>query len=411
MTRRILLGAIAAYNAFLLDARAQGTSRAPRLKIKEIRAVRVRGTVTKYVRVYTDQGLTGTGEAVDTVGAEFIINNHLGPALAGRDPLDIEGIYWDLWTWKTPPGGIPPVFMRGMGGPYLAAMSGIDMALWDLAGKALGVPVYRLLGGRVRNKLAVYFHSGHPQHAKDLVQRTGVRGIKTGIDSVTDRDNDTQGWDPGKRFNFSLTNKQIDNIVKHVASMREALGMDFGLMLECHTRYDTESAIQIAKAVERYRPMWLEEPVPSDNVEAMLQVRNATRIPIAAGENIYTRFGFRPYLEKQAVSIIQPDMAKCGGLLEGRKIAALAEVYHVPMAPHGVASTLGKVAFAHVCATVPNFLILEWAHIDSKVHNSLTTAANYKDGFVELSDAPGIGIEVNADAVRELQEPPGGLPL
>jgi galactonate dehydratase len=285
------------------------------------------------------------------------------------------------------------------------------MALWDLAGKALGVPVYRLLGGRVRNKLAVYFHSGHPQHAKDLVQRTGVRGIKTGIDSVTDRDNDTQGWDPGKRFNFSLTNKQIDNIVKHVASMREALGMDFGLMLECHTRYDTESAIQIAKAVERYRPMWLEEPVPSDNVEAMLQVRNATRIPIAAGENIYTRFGFRPYLEKQAVSIIQPDMAKCGGLLEGRKIAALAEVYHVPMAPHGVASTLGKVAFAHVCATVPNFLILEWAHIDSKVHNSLTTAANYKDGFVELSDAPGIGIEVNADAVRELQEPPGGLPL
>ena len=408
MRRRDFLGALTAYNAYLLDARAQGTSRAPKLKIKEIRAVRVRGVVTKYARVYTDQGLTGTGEAVDTVGAEFIINNHLGPALVGRDPLDIEGIYWDLWSWKQAPGGIPPVFMRGMGGPYLTAMSGIDMALWDLAGKALGVPVYRLFGGRVRNKLALYHHSGNPQHAKELARRTNVRGIKTAIDSITDRDNDAQGWDPGKLSNYSVTNSQIDNIVKHVGSMREALGMDFGLMLECHTRYDTESAIQIAKAVEPFRPMWLEEPVPSDNPDAMAKVRSMTRIPIAAGENIYTRFGFRPYLEKQALSIIQPDMSKAGGLLEARKIAALAEVYHVPIAPHGVASTLGKMGFAHVCATVPNFLILEWAHIESKVHDSLTTAATLKNGFVELSDSPGIGIEVHDDVVRQLQEPPGG---
>jgi galactonate dehydratase len=211
--------------------------------------------------------------------------------------------------------------------------------------------------------------------------------------------------------NFTLTNSQIDNIVKHVASMREALGMDFGLMLECHTRYDTESAIQIARALESYRPMWLEEPVPSDNPDAMAKVRQMTRIPIAAGENIYTRYGFLPFLEKQALSIIQPDMAKAGGLLEARKIASMAEVYHVPIAPHGVASTLGKIAFAHVCATVPNFMILEWAHIDSKVHNSLTTAATYKDGFVELSEAPGIGIEVHEDAVRQLQEPAGGLAL
>jgi galactonate dehydratase len=211
--------------------------------------------------------------------------------------------------------------------------------------------------------------------------------------------------------NYSLTNSQIDNIVKHVAGMREALGMDFGLMLECHTRYDTESAIQIAKALEPYRPMWLEEPVPSDNPDAMAKVRQMTRIPIAAGENIYTRYGFRPFLEKQALSIIQPDMAKAGGLLEVRKIAAMAEAYHIPIAPHAVASMLGKTAFAHVCATVPNFLILEWAHIDSKVHNSLTTAANYKDGFVELSDNPGIGIEVHDEAVRQLQEPQGGPSL
>jgi galactonate dehydratase len=136
----------------------------------------------------------------------------------------------------------------------------------------------------------------------------------------------------------------------------------------------------------------------------MAQVRQASRIPIASGENIYTRYGFRPYLEKQALSIIQPDMSKAGGLLEGRKIASMAEIYHVPIAPHGVASTLGKVAFAHVCATVPNFLILEWAY-GRQMHRELTTQATLKDGFVELPETPGIGIELNLEAVKKHMEP------
>ena len=405
MNRRHFLGSLAGYNAFLLDARAQGTSRAPKLTVREVRAVRMRGINSKFVRVYTEQGLTGTGETLDTVGAEHIINNHLGPALAGRDPLDIEGIWFDLWSWKSPPGGIPPVFMRGMGGPYLAALSGVEMALWDLAGKALGVPVYRLLGGRVRNKIAVYFHAADAKRAKELVSQTGVKGIKTGIDYAPDRWTLSKGWDPEKTWNLSLNNAQIDDIVRHVASFREALGKDYDIMVECHTRYDTESAIQIAKAIEPYRPMWLEEPIPSDNADAMARIRSSTRIPIAAGENIYTRYGFRPFLEKQALSIIQPDMAKCGGLLEGRKIAAMAEVYHVPIAPHGVATTLGKVAYCHVCATVPNFLILEWGHWNDKAYDALTQPASYSAGFVAVPEAPGIGIEVIEDAVNQRLEP------
>jgi galactonate dehydratase len=406
MHRRAFLGSLAAYNSVLLNARAQGAARAPKLKIREIRAARMRGINSRFVRVYTDQGLTGTGETLDTIGAEDIINKFLGPGLIGRDPLDIESIYFDMYSWRSVPGGIPPVFMRGAGGgPYIAALSGIEMALWDLAGKALGLPIYRLMGGRVREKVAVYFHSGDPKDAADLVQRSGVRGIKTGIDSVTDRDNTARGWDPGKVWNWTLTNHQIDDIVRHVASMREALGPDVGLMLECHTRYDTESAIQIAKAVEPFRPMWMEEPVPSDNPDAMAMVRNHTRVPIACGENVYSRFGFRPFLEKQAVSIIQPDMAKCGGLWEGRKIAAMAEVYHIPIAPHGVATNLGKVAYAHVCSTVPNFMILEWAHLGRKSYDELTTGADYSAGFVRVPDAPGIGIEVHDHVVKELLEP------
>lgn len=405
-----VLSGFVAYNALLRDGRAQGTSRSPKLKITAIKAVALRGINSKFVRVYTDQGLTGSGETVDTVGAQEIINKHLGPALVGRDPLDIEGIYYDLWSWESPPGGIPAVFMRGMGGPYLSAVSGIEIALWDLAGKALGVPLYRLLGGRVRTKIAVYFHSGDPKKAAEIVRTTGVRAIKTGIDGITAKDNAMRGWDPGKRSGWAVTNEQIDNVAAFVASMREALGPQVGLALECHTRYDAESAIQIAKAVEPYRPMWLEEPVPSDNPDTMAAVRRATRIPIACGENVYTRFGFREYLEKQAVSIIQPDMAKCGGLLETRKIAAMAEVYHIPIAPHGVASTLGKMAFAHVCATVPNFIILEWAHFFNDRLNRLMDNPRYEAGFVHIPEKPGIGVNLNDDAVNEVLEP-GYKPL
>ena len=217
-----------------------------------------------------------------------------------------------------------------------------------------------------------------------------------------------KGWDPEKRYTFSLTNAQIDDIAQHVSDMREAVGANFALAIECHSRFDTESAIQVAKAIERFRPIWLEEPVSPDNVDAMAKVRSMSRVPIAAGENIYTRYGFQPYLEKQALSVIQPDMCKCGGLLEARRIAALAEVYHIPIAPHGVASSLGKTAFGHVCATVPNFMILEWVY-GRTAQDKLTSAPNLKNGFLELTDAPGIGIEINEDAVKELQD--GGKTL
>jgi len=290
MDRRSILAGIpaaAALAAFRHDARAQGTSRAPRLKITAVKAVRLRGINSRFVRVYTDQGLTGTGETLDTIGAEDIINKHLGPAVAGRDPLDIEKIWYDFWSWPSPPGGIPPVFMRGMGGPYLSAMSGIDLALWDLAGKALGVPVYRLLGGKLRDKIGVYFHAYDPKQAAEAVRSTGVKAMKAvRLDAGTDQENPAKGFDPGKKYNWTLSNPEIDAFAARVGALRQAIGPEAGLGLEAHARYDTESAIQLAKAVEPFRPMWLEEPVPSDNPESMAAVRAASRVPIACGENV-----------------------------------------------------------------------------------------------------------------------------
>jgi len=262
------------------------------------------------------------------------------------------------------------------------------------------------MGGRIRDKVSVYFDIIEPQAAAEVVRNTGVRGIKTTIDYMVQADNDASGWDPGKVWNWTVTNKQIDDIVKHVASMREALGPDIALMLECHTRLDTESALQICKAVEPYRPAWVEEPVPSDNVDAMAFVRSHTRVPIACGENVYGRFGYRQFLEKQAVSIIQPDMAKLGGLWESRKVAAMAEVYHIPIAPHGVASPLGIAAYSQVCCTVPNFMILEWGHHGQKNYDVLmSTQPDYRDGFLHISDTPGIGVEVNDAVVKDLLLP------
>ena len=249
---------------------------------------------------YTDQGLTGTGETLDNAGSEYIVNNNIGPWLVGRDPLDIKEILFDLWGWKRAPQGLSPVFMRGVGGPYLSALSGVEMALWDLAGKAMGVPLYRLFGGRVREKVPVYLHAADPAEARRLISETKVKALKIGMDYRSDAWTLRKGWDPNKLWGLNLTTEQLDDMAALVASMRDAVGPKYDLALGCHTRYDVESAIQICRLVEPVRPIWVEEPIPSDNVDAMLRVRSSTRVPIAAGENIYGHYGFRPYLERGA---------------------------------------------------------------------------------------------------------------
>jgi galactonate dehydratase len=392
MHRRVFLrnclSALGAYPAILAAARP------PRLKITAVRAARFRDMGNSFVRVYTDQGITGTGEMVNEVGSVEIINQFFRPELLGRDPLDIERIYNDFWA---------RVFERGNGGPWLTAVSGIDVALWDIAGKALGVPVYRLFGGPVRTKVAVYFHhSPHletPEQAAEMVRRTRVRAFKTTIDRVTGTASKAPKLDPDSPNGWELTSLQLDEVAQFMQSLRKAVGPSVEIALECHAKYNTGSAIQLAKTVEPFRPMWLEEPIPSDNPEAMALVRRSTSVPIACGENVYTRYGFRPFLEKQAVSVIQPDMLKCGGLLETRKIAAMAEIYGIPIAPHGTATQLGKMAMAHICATVPNFKIQEWATWE--FGRQIADPEDYRDGFVYLPDKPGIGIELKQDVVDE----------
>lgn len=405
-----LLTPLQAYTQQLSGRRSTGTSRVPKLKITQVRAVELQGTghnFAQYVRIYTDHGLTGTGEMSGATGAAWIINERLGPAIVGRDPLDIEAIYSHFWGWGEIPGSVRGVFVRGMGGPFLSAMSAIDMALWDLAGKAMGVPLYRLFGGKVRERIPVYFWWRNDDDVRRMIREKNARAFKMGIDKVTENGDPAQRLDPGKQSYWTLTNRELDIIVEKVEAARKVVGPNVELALECHARYNTESAIQIGRALAAARPLWLEEPVTSDNVEALALVHRSIPIPLAAGENMYTRYGFREAIEKQAVSVLQPDMCKCGGLLESRKIANMAEIYHIPIAPHGTSSPLGQMAYAHVCATIPNFLILEWGFLfaGTELNALMRNLPDYDDGFVQLPDSPGIGIELNDDAVREKLKP------
>jgi galactonate dehydratase len=387
------------YGAFLSAARAQGTSRAPNLKIKTVRAALLRGAATCFVRVYTDKGLSGTGEISNSGGSADLINKEIGAGLEGRNPLDIEGIYFDLWSTAT---------ARGTGGAYLAAISGIEMALWDLAGKALGVPLYRLMSGRVRDKIAVYFNVRDPKQAADVVRSTGVRAIKTSLGPEIPAFGETM--DAGKGMGLRLTTRQLEAIGSFAADMRAAVGREVEMAFNCHGRFDEESAIQVAKVVESSRPLWLEEPTMSDNPQLMLRVRRASRVPIACGQNVYTRYGFRPFIEQQAVSVVQPDMSKAGGLAETRKIAQMAETYTIEVSPHGMASPLGQQAYAHVCSTIPNFMILEWGSYFAEPLNRVVKRPAIADGFFEVPDAPGIGAEINQNALEEMLSPGDRLP-
>jgi len=371
------------------------------LRIARVRAIAVRGFLDTcgFVRVWADDGSFGTGELIDAVGAVEIINRHIGPSLVGRNPLDIEAYWHDMWTWSELTGAIPPMFIRGLGGPFLAAASAIEVALWDLAGKVLGLPVYRLLGGKVRDRIPTYFHSAGPGEAE--------RALAVGATAIKSRHGFPEHLaQMADRRNWTGSPSDIDRIVGAVTELRNAVGRDIGIAVDCLGMFDATTAVRLARALEPLQLLWLEEPTTSDNADVMAEVtRRSSPVPIAAGENIHTRYGFRPFLEKQALSVIQPDMFKSGGFLETKKVAAAAEVYRIPVAPHGVPSPLGMHALVHLCATIPNLLTLEWANFFTDGLNALAAPPRMVDGYVEVDDAPGLGVELNESALREVADP------
>src|SRR5579863_3387015 len=376
--------------------------RRPKLKITEIRTaeVRVHGYQV-HVRVYTDQGIVGQGESTNAAQGNVPLIQSFARLLIGQDPLNIEAAFERIRN--------SGVFAGAQSGQYVTALTAVEIALWDIAGKALGLPVYQLLGGKVRDRVRVYCDSGEREMIPGdeqskarirQIQEMGFTAAKIDIDDARD---------PARmdRVNWTASAGEIDHMVAKVAFTREFYPRNFDLAVDMHARYDAGTGKRVAKELEPFKLMWLEEPVPAENIDAMREVRASTSTPICCGENVYMRWGFRELLEKRAVDIIMPDFQKCGGLLEARKIADMAHAYYVPVAPHAVTSPIGMMASAHVCAAIPNFLVQEWHWIDSPElwRNFIKEGEIIQKGYITPPERAGLGVEMNDDGARKAQVP------
>ena len=375
-------------------------SRRPKLKITDVRTALVRAHgLQLHVRVYTDQGLIGQGEATDAVAGGVPLVSGFRRLLIGQDPLNVDLLFERIRT--------SGIFAGAQAGQYVAALSGVEIALWDLAGKALGMPVYQLLGGKMRDRIRLYCDSqtagpDDPRSAQRIqqIKDLGFTAVKIDIDDAAD----PMRWD---KVNWTASNAEIDNMIRKVEFMRQSLDKRVDLGVDMHGRFDLPTARRMAAELERFKLLWLEEPVPAENVDALADVRHSTTTPICAGENLFLRHGFREVLEKRAADIIMPDVQKCGGLLETRKIADMAHTYYVPVAPHCVVSPIGTMASCHVCAAIPNFLILEW-HWMPRLElwrEFVKEGEIIEKGFITVPDRPGLGVEMNEEAARKAQAP------
>ncbi len=336
------------------------------------------------LKLYTDEGVTGVGECTLESKEETVVGalKDLSRYLIGQDPLLIEK-HWQEMYRGSPWQGVA----------QFTAMSGLEQAMWDIAGKVYGQPVYRLLGGPCRERVKLYTwpapvdetpaaYAAAAREAVDL----GYRALKT---------------DPFDRIFLTASPSEITQAVARVAAMRDAVGWEVEIGVDGHQRLYPQTAIKIARELEPLKILFFEEPVPSDNLDALAKVAANVRVPLATGERIYTKWGFRPLLERQIVDIIQPDVCHVGGILECRKIAAMAEAYDIPIAPHNPNGPVGMVAAIHVAACTPNFLALESVHTRDWQWELLDAPLQIVDGRIELPTRPGLGIELNEAGLQK----------
>jgi len=376
------------------------------LKITDVKCGYIKGSV--FVKIFTNQDIWGCGEGVDAVPGTYHLVKNFGSRIQGKSPLNVHRLFEDIRK--------SGFFQGAQAGMYVAVLSAIETALWDLAGKALNLPVYQLLGGKFRDKIRVYCDTALYQRnlptPKDFAE-AALKAKKMGFNAIKfdlDQANDPNKYD---FYNWTASPAELQRMVDQVTAAREAVGANIDICVDMHGRYDSVTGELVAKRLEPLNLMWLEEPIPAENIEAYKQITDSTSTPICAGENLYLAYGFRRLLEIGAVNIIMPDLQKTGGLGEGQRIANLANLYYVPFAPHMVASFLGAMASAHVCASVPNFLILEWQsyfHTDQMFKDIVTYDGNWiENGFIPLSQKPGIGVDINVEGMRKYKIP--GMPF
>ena len=356
------------------------------MKITDIKTITVDCFRTNwvFVKVETDEGISGVGEATLEYKEKALWGavEHIKEYLVGKSPFTIEDHWHHIYR---------DAYWRG-GAVLMSALSAVEMALWDILGKSLGVPVYQLLGGKVNDRVRIYVNGWFAgaktpeqfaEKAKIAVQR-GITAMK---------------WDPFGKSYLEISNKDLDNAIRCVAMVREAVGKEVDLLIEGHGRFNIPTAVKIARELEPFSPMLFEEPVPPDNLDALKAVKDKSPVAISAGERLYTRWDYRNMFDKMAADYIQPDISHAGGISELKKIAAEAECRYMAFAPHNPSGPVANAATLQLAACCPNFSILEIMYSDVAYRADVTNEAlDYADGYIRIPDKPGLGIELNEDA-------------
>jgi len=362
------------------------------MKITEIKTFIAHPGVGKnllFVKVETDEGIHGWGEAYTQSDRDTAIEAHIKKMtryLEGWNPFEIKRFtHLAYEDWATKRGGMD----------FYCAVSGIEQALWDIVGKKLGQPVYNLLGGPCRNRIRVYANGwSGSMETLDELGRNAREAVEKGFTALK--------FDPFPGpWRLYITKEDELLAVERVKAVRDAVGPDVDILVEVHRRLASMHAIRVAKMMEQYNPLWYEEPVPAENLDAMAEVRRSIQTPVVTGECLYTKADFREVLEKRAADILNPDVCNTGGILELKEIAAMAEPYYVQVSPHGYNSTtVGLAASIQASAVMTNFLIMEYPIGFEPL--GLDIAVNplmIEDGYIRLSTAPGLGIELREDAL------------
>ena len=364
------------------------------MKITEVTTFLVRPRWC-FVEIQTDEGLCGWGEPVVEGRAATVkaAVEEAAPYLIGKDPMRIEDIWQTLYR---------AAFYRG--GPILmSAIAGIDQALWDIKGKFYGAPVYDLMGGKCRDRIRVYSWVGgdRPHDVAKAAKERQELGFQAVKMNATDE------------MEFIDSYEKIDAVLERVASIREAVGKYYGIAIDFHGRVHKTMAKILAKKLEEFEPMFIEEPVLCDNMEAFSEIARSCNIPIATGERLFSRWDFKRLLELGCVDIIQPDLSHAGGITEVKKIAAMAEAYDVALAPHCPLGPIALSACLQTDATSYNATIQEQSmgihyNKDRSVLDYVKNPEDFQfvDGYVRFSDKPGLGVEVNRELVVEENKNP-----
>ena len=349
-----------------------------------------------FIEVSTNEGITGWGEITGTLPVAnrsvCAALRHVSDLIEGDDPRLIEMIWNKIFRSFT---------YMGSRGATTNIISAIDIALWDIRGKVLGLPISELFGGPVRDGVPIYCHPQNGSSIEEMVQHvkaiveTGQKALK--LDPFQPHhEEESNGYLTGK-LSAESENLGADRI----AAIREAVGPDIEVMIDCHGRFDAPTAIRLAKALEPYNIWWFEEPVPVESTHALRQVRENVGVPICVGERLHTRWEFVPILENELADFIMPDVTWTGGISEIKKIATMAEAYYVPISPHDASGPVNVLAGAHAMASVPNHYRVETSRAKLNAYDEyIDHSLDIRGDKIYLSDRPGLGIELDRDYMR-----------